>query len=332
MNKSIISVKNVSVQFKLRKGTIRAVDNVSIELEQNKITAIVGESGSGKTTLASTFLNYVTAPGEITQGDIHFSDRNVLELDEKQMQEFRWKKISMVFQAAQNALNPILTIEEHFLETFSHHYPHEKREDMVKKCTQLLENVRLDPVRVLASYPHELSGGMKQRVMIAFSLLLNPEVIILDEPTTALDVITQEYIFDILCRLHETINVTMVLLTHDIAVVAKVADNIGVMYAGCMVEYGDIFKVFENPLHPYTKGLIAAAPSLLDGYGERPDSNAVTPDLFNMPLGCPFFGRCEKAMDICRKSKPSMQDIDENHRVACHLYDGIFGEGGKSNV
>ena len=207
----------------------------------------------------------------------------------------------MVFQAAQNALNPVMTVREQFLETMQLHIDDYNETAAVKKMTELLGHVRLEAKRVLNAYPHELSGGMKQRVMIAFSMLLDPQMIILDEPTTALDVITQDYIFNILKQIHEETGVTMLLQTHDIAIVPKVAKRMGVMYAGHLVEIGEIRDMFKNPLHPYTRNLLQAAPSLLDELKERKPIIDAPPDILNPPLGCPFNPRCTSKNECCRK-------------------------------
>ena len=317
----LLTVENLCVDFPLRKGTIHAVDHVNLNIAQGKLTAIVGESGSGKTTLAKTFLQYVSAPGVITQGHIWFDGADLLACPAHKLHKYRWKEISLVFQASQSALNPVMTIQQHFWETFEQHMPGKKQADALPLFRQLLADVRLDPERVLGAYPHELSGGMKQRVMIAFAMLLSPRLIILDEPTTALDVITQAYIFDILAGLHEKSETTMVLLTHDIAVVARVADYIGVMYAGSLVEFGEIHQVFAHPAHPYTAHLIHAAPSLLDDFSEKESAFGAAPDLFHLPEGCPYAERCPRKTARCLSSRPGMRPIADDLRVACRLYD-----------
>jgi len=317
---NLVEIRDLTIDFPLRAGTIRAVNHVDLDIPKGKVTALVGESGSGKSTLASAIIGLVSVPGKIVSGQILYKGKDVLKMDNKELNKYRWKEVSMVFQAAQNSLNPVMTIREQFLETAQIHMENYDEDAALKKICELLGYVRLEANRVLDSYPHELSGGMKQRVMIAFSLLLDPQMIILDEPTTALDVITQDYIFNILKRIHEEMGITMFLQTHDIAVVAKVAERMGVMYAGYLVEIGGIRDMFYNAAHPYTKQLLQAAPSLLDELKERKPIMGTPPDPYNMPKGCPFHPRCIHAKPICEEQIPQMVDVAPDHKVMCHLY------------
>ena len=318
MSENIIEIKNLKIEFPLSFGTLHAVNNVDFNIPKGKITAVVGESGSGKTTMAMGIMKVASAPGIIKEGSVMFGKDDVLKYNNNQLMNYKWAKVSMVFQAAQNALNPVMLIKEQIIETAKAHNKNAKEEDILKKAKELMEFVRLEPERVLNAYPHELSGGMKQRVMIAFSLLLDPELVILDEPTTALDVITQDYIFDLLLQIHKKLNITMLLLTHDIGVVAKVADAVGVMYAGNMVEVGDVETIFKKPSHPYTANLINAAPSLIDDFKNKKTIIGVPPDLFNEPIGCPFRPRCEFATKKCEECRPSITNDGNGHIVACH--------------
>ncbi|MBS4219243.1 ABC transporter ATP-binding protein [Bacillus sp. FJAT-49711] len=326
MEQNLVEIRDLSVEFKLKRGTVRAVDHVSLDIPKGKVTALVGESGSGKSTLASAILKMVSSPGVISSGSINMYGNDILTFKQRALQQYRWSNVSMVFQAAQNALNPVVKIKNQFIETYLAHKKAPEKE-ILAKASQLLEYVRLEPKRVFESYPHELSGGMKQRVMIAFSLLLDPDLVILDEPTTALDVITQDYIFDILLKIHEELGITMLLLSHDISVVAKVADRIGVMYAGKVVEVGDIFQLFHNPKHPYTSGLIKAAPSLLEDLENTVPIGGSPPDLLNLPSGCAFHPRCQFATDTCTQVTPQMEAVGENHLTACHLYNVVEMKG-----
>lgn len=321
-----IQIRNLSLDFPLRKGTIHALNKVDFDIPAGKVTALVGESGSGKSTLATTLLNNVAAPGIITEGEIRYNGKNILDFDKDQLNKFRWEKVSMVFQGAQNVLNPLQTVFEQFFECYHVHYPNVSEEEVRKKTVYLLEQVRLDAKRVMASYPHELSGGMKQRVMIAFALLLDAKVVILDEPTTALDVITQDYIFNILSNIHKELGITMLIMTHDIAVLTKIADRVGVMYGGYLMEVGSIQQVFNHPLHPYSKDLVGAAPSILDELKERPPLSGTPLDLFNMPEGCAYCTRCTKCTDRCLKEKPELKKIGEDHYVACHRVEELNDE------
>ena len=226
----------------------------------------------------------------------------------------------MVFQASQSTLNPLMKIGEQFYETAYYHGVRQPYKEYRSRIAQLLESVRLDAPRVMDCYPHELSGGMKQRVMIAFALLLEPEVIILDEPTTALDVITQYYIFRILSEINREKGITMILLTHDIGVVAKFADYVAVMYAGRLMEYGTVYEVFDDRLHPYTDGLIRATPSLFADLSKMEAIGGEVPDLLALPEGCVFAPRCKACMEICKRERPQMHAAEEEHFVCCHRF------------
>jgi peptide/nickel transport system ATP-binding protein len=317
---TIISVKNLSLLFPLRYGTVKALRNVSIDIPRGKVTALVGESGSGKTTLATALMKLISFPGEITEGEILYQGKDVVKMTPQQLHRYRWEEIAMVFQAAQSALNPVMRVKDMIVETYLAHRPKTPEKRIVARISQLLEFVRLEPERILASYPHELSGGMKQRVMIAFSLLLEPKFLILDEPTTALDVITQDYIFEILARIRREMDVTMLLLTHDISVVAKVSDRIAVMYAGKIVEEGDIYKVFEQRKHPYTRQLIGSVPSIAEDAPSQIEVTSAPLDLFNLPAGCALIDRCPFAKPVCTKIESAPFVLSDDHRVFCHLY------------
>ncbi len=327
MAKNVVEVRDMTVEFRKPRGSLLAVNHVDFDLREGCVTALVGESGSGKSTLAFTILNIVNTTGRILSGEVLYDGRDILKLNKEALNKYKWRDVSMIFQSAQSALNPLMTIQQHFWETYAVHEPGAKESDVIPRFRQLLEDVRLDPDRVLKLYPHELSGGMKQRVMIAFSMLLQPKVIILDEPTTALDVITQDYIFSILDRIHSETGVSMMLLTHDIGVVAKVADRIAVMYAGRIVEVGDIFEVFRHTAHPYAHALITTAPSLLDRREDKEPIQGTPPDLIDLPPGCAFHPRCPYATDLCRTEVPQLTCIDGDHFAACH-YTGCIRKGG----
>lgn len=327
MNDILVKFNNITIEYILNKQHLKAINNVSLNIEKGKVTAFVGESGSGKTTLVSSLLSCISYPGKITGGEVEFIDKdspiNIATLSDKKINNFRWEKVSMVFQASQSTLNPLLTIYDQFYETAYYHGKIKNEEDKIvfdKKVEKLLDITKLDKRRILKSYPHQLSGGMKQRVMICFALLLDPELIILDEPTTALDVITQEHIFNQLVEINKTMGITMILLTHDIGVVAKIADNIAVLYAGSVMEYGDVYTIFRKRMHPYTKGLIEATPSLLVDPALIKPIPGNPPDIRNLPTGCPFHERCPKATDKCKTTKPLFEEIENNHFIACHLY------------
>jgi peptide/nickel transport system ATP-binding protein len=326
---NIIEIRNLSIKFPLRAGTIHAVNNVDFTLRRGSITALVGESGSGKTTMASVILNVLSNPGVISSGEVLYEGEDILKFSRERLRQYKWAEVAMVFQAAQNALNPLMTIREQMLETFHvHQYPHSDTKAL-DRIRELLAYVRLDAGRVLGCYPHELSGGMKQRVMIAFALLLNPKVLILDEPTTALDVITQDYVFDILYKIYDQFKITMLLLTHDIAVVARFAQYMNVMYAGYIVESGDIHRMFKAPRHNYTQQLLRSTPSLVDDLTERGENVGMPPDTLHLPEGCVFAGRCtENHVAVCAASRPPMVEFEPMQFIRCHIYAG----GGGGNV
>lgn len=332
MSEYIAEFKDVVIDYELRKYSLRAVNGFSLALRKGKITALVGESGSGKTTVASSLINCISEPGRVVSGQVlYFDDNRTIEvnkLNEKELNAFRWEKVSMVFQGAQSALNPVIKIFDQFYETMFVHNQYKNKKDRIlltkevakKKMVSLLEFVNLDPERVLYSYPHELSGGMKQRVMIAFALLCDPKIIILDEPTTALDVITQDFIFSILQKINREMGIAMLLLTHDIAIVSKYADYLGVMYGGRLMEYGTVEDVFEHRYHPYTKGLIDSTPSIKGDLSHLKPIEGVPPDLLNMPKGCKFNPRCDKCMNRCKEEEPTDYDV-KGSLVKCFLYD-----------
>lgn len=294
----IIEIKNLSIDYKTNRGLIRACDNVSVNIYRGDIVGMIGESGSGKSTLAAGILKTIRSPGRIAEGEIWYHTKNgeridLLQLSEQEYAKYRWTNITTVFQAAQNVLNPTLRIKEHFIETAMAHNSDKNltKNQILDKTKKLLSQVRLEE-RILNSFPHQLSGGMKQRTIIALSLLLEPDLLILDEPTTALDVITQWYIIDILRKIHEETGITMIFMTHDVSIIGSVVDRIGVMYSGQMVEYGKVEDVFGKPAHPYTLGLMNAVPSLKDDITTRKAIKGHPPNLLELPAGCRFGPRC----------------------------------------
>lgn len=321
---TLLQVEDLVVEFALERGILRAVNGVSLEIRQGEIFALVGESGSGKSTLAFALLGLVPPPGHIVGGRVLFRGTDVLQLNGEALREYRWRDVAMVFQAAQNVLNPVMRVVDHFLDTARDHGVTDAQE-VLAWARQLLEMVRLEPDRVLQAYPHELSGGMRQRVAIALSLLLKPRLLILDEPTTALDVVTQAYILEILSDVRRELDLTMLLLTHDMSVVAKVADRVGVLYAGRVMEVGDVETIFYRPRHPYTVGLISAAPSLVGDLDRKRPIPGSPPDLINPPPGCPFAPRCAYATDRCA-TMPPLVAVGSGHWVACHHWEEVHRE------
>lgn len=317
----ILEFRDICVDFPLSRGVLRAVDHVTLPIYRGEILGVVGESGSGKSTLACTALNIVSAPGSITNGQVLFEGENILNYTPNEKRQFNWHSVAMIFQAAQNSLNPILRIRDIFYETMHAHDGSVTKAQVMEKAARLLEQVRLSPEQVLPAYPHQLSGGMKQRTIIALSLLLDPKVLVLDEPTTALDVITQAYIMNILMDVHEDLGITMMLNTHDMAIVGKMADRIAVMYGGQIVEIGSTMDIFYNPRHPYTQGLIQAAPSLHDDVLQRKAIPGSPPDLISPPEFCRFGVRCASCISgACRNDvQPDLVEISPGHWTRCSL-------------
>ena len=327
---NLFEIRNLSVTYRMKKFDLRAVTEANLDIKAGKVTAIVGESGSGKSTLASAIISCLSEPGIVSGGNIYYygnaHQEDAAAFDRKRLSRYRWGEVSMVFQGAQSALNPLMTVKEHFIETFSVHNSTLKRREIREQCDrktrELLQFVSLDADRILDMYPHELSGGMKQRVMIAFAMLLDPKLIILDEPTTALDVIVQNNIFKILKQANREKGVSMLLLTHDIGVVAEFSDYVAVMYGGRIVEYGDVKTVFKSRSHPYTRGLIGATPSLTGDIMEMRSIPGQPPDIRQLPDGCVFHPRCEECFDKCRTDIPE-EIWDNGHMCACHLRENV---------
>ncbi len=327
----ILEIKNLSIDFKVNEKKLRAVDDLSMNIYRGDIVGIIGESGSGKSTLASGVLRTIRAPGKISEGEIIYNTPDgkkidLLKLSDKEYSKYRWTNITTVFQAAQNVLNPSLKIKEHFLETAWAHNPNMSDKDILAKAKDLFKSVRLEE-RILESYPHQLSGGMKQRTIIALSLLLEPDILILDEPTTALDVITQWYIIDILRKIHESTNITMIFLTHDVSIIGSVVDRLAVMYAGQLVEYGDVKDLFFRPTHPYTHGIMHAIPSLRDDISERKAIPGYPPNMLNLPHMCRFTPRCPIARagkcEGIKEKTDCMYDSNENQITRCYSWEKV---------
>jgi peptide/nickel transport system ATP-binding protein len=314
----LLEVSDLKVYYFTSRGVVKAVDNVGFSIRRGEILALAGESGCGKSTLGYALMRLVPPPGRIVSGSIKFNGVDVLGLSEEEFRKkIRWRGISMIFQGAMNSLNPVMKIGDQIAEIFRIHLGLPKQEG-IKRSRELLKMVGLDPEKVNA-YPHELSGGMKQRVVIAMALALNPPLIIADELTTALDVVVQAQILNLLKSLQREKGISMIVISHDLSLLAEIADSIAVMYAGKIVEYGSSDIVYKNPQHPYTLGLIDSIPRLSGGKTELKGIPGEPPDLINPPPGCRFHPRCPFAMDICRKEEPPIVELKHGHRVACWL-------------
>lgn len=322
----ILSIKGLSVEYKVRRGIVKAVRNVNLDLYRGESLALIGESGCGKTTLGLALINMVPNPGYIKEGQILYYGEskpyNVLSLDKENLRKFRWKEVSMVFQSALNALNPVLRIRDHMYDTARDHERITKA-DVQKRALELLELVQLEPERVMKSFPHELSGGMKQRALIAISLLLNPKVLILDEPTTALDILTQKNILKVLQDIKYKLGLSMIFISHDLSLAAELADMVVVMYAGRIVEVAEVNDLFYNPKHPYTVGLIRAVPTVTAEFRELIPIPGVPPDLIDLPNGCEFYSRCEYADEECTREEPELIEVSNDHQAACFHWEKV---------
>ncbi len=319
MSEPLLRVENLRVYYYSLRGIVKAVDNVSFEVNRGEVLGLAGESGCGKSTLGFALLRLVPPPGRIVGGKILFDGVDLVQLPDPVLRrDYRWKRISMVFQGAMNALNPVKTIGDQIAEAILIHEKGVSKEEALERAQKLLEMVGIDPRRV-KSYPHELSGGMKQRVVIAMALALNPDLVIADEPTTALDVVVQAQIINLLKRLKKEHNMAMILISHDLSLIAEMADKVAIMYAGKIVEYGPSDIIYERPAHPYTQLLLKSIPRLR-GPKKLVWIPGQPPDLRTPPAGCRFHPRCPYVMDICRKEEPPMIEIEPKHYVACWLH------------
>jgi len=315
----LLEVKNLKTYFYTTKGVVKAVDGVSFKLNKGEVLGIAGESGCGKSTTAYSLIRLVPPPGKIVDGELIFEGRDILKLSEEDFRkQIRWKKISMVFQGAMNALNPVYTVGDQIAEVLMLH-KHMTKEEAMKEVYKLLEMVGIDPKRA-KSYPHELSGGMKQRVVIAMALALRPPLVIADEPTTALDVVVQAQIMNLLKRLQREHQMSIILITHDLSLIAEMAEKVAIMYAGKIVEYGTAEQVFLNPQHPYTRGLLASIPRLTGDIHKLEFIPGVPPDLSNPPPGCRFAPRCKFKFEPCDKEEPPVIEVEPGHYVSCWLH------------
>lgn len=312
---ALLEVSNLTMHYTTRVGDVMAVDSVDFTLERGRALGLVGESGCGKTSIAMTILKLLPENARILGGQIRFDGVDLVPLSEDQMRKYRWDHISMVFQAAMNSLNPVYTVGDQILEAIQHHMPMKERVAR-KRIAELFNLVGLDPA-VMDQYPHEYSGGMKQRAVIAMALSCDPSIIIADEPTTALDVIVQDRILKQIDKIREELNMGMIYISHDIAVIAEVSDRIGVMYAGKMVEFADTHTIFKSPVHPYTYALMSTFPSVKGDKRELVELPGEPPNLIEPPLGCRFHPRCPRATAVCQEQEPVFTEVTNEHFCAC---------------
>ncbi|PNV79677.1 MAG: dipeptide/oligopeptide/nickel ABC transporter ATP-binding protein [Fervidicoccus sp.] len=318
---TVLEVSNLSTSYMTFRGVVRALEKVSLKLEKEEILGIAGESGCGKSTLAWSIMGLVPPPGKIIEGSVKIDGIDILKLPENERRKkILWEKISMVFQGAINSLNPVYTIGYQLAEPFIYHRNYTKKEAL-EKVRELLKMVGLNP-ELVKRYPHELSGGMKQRAVIAMALALEPSVVIADEPTTALDVVIQSQILNLMKKLKQEKRLSFILITHDMSVIAEMADKVAIMYAGRIVEYGSSDIIFNNPYHPYTRLLIKSIPRLRGPIEKLHYIPGEPPNLISAPPGCKFNPRCPQATERCRKEEPDLIEVEKGHFVRCWLYEG----------
>lgn len=317
----LLNIKNLKTYFYTEDGVIKAVDDVSLSIREGETLGVVGESGCGKSITAMSILRLIpNPPGKIIDGEIIFDGEDLTKVSDAHIRKIRGNKISVIFQEPMTSLNPVFTIGDQIIEAIVIHQ-NMNQEQARKKAIEMLKLVGIPRAEeVVDAYPHELSGGMRQRAMIAMAMACNPKLLIADEPTTALDVTIQAQILDLMRDLKNKTNTSIMLITHDLGVVAEMADHVVVMYAGKVVEEANVLEIFKNPMHPYTVGLLESKP-ILNQDKERLNSiPGQVPNPLNMPEGCYFHPRCSKAMDICRKQQPTLCTVKDGHKVACHLY------------
>ncbi|HQL01133.1 MAG TPA: ABC transporter ATP-binding protein [Smithellaceae bacterium] len=321
---ALLEIDNLQTVFSTGRGMLRAVDGVSIALNAGEVTGVVGESGCGKTMLALSILRLIPPNGRIQTGRIVFEGRDLLFLSEAQMRQKRGSDIGMIFQEPMTSLNPVLRVGEQIAEVVMLHRGLPRKQAQDESVRMLAEVGLPDPSRRAADYPHQLSGGMRQRVMIAIAMSCHPKLLLADEPTTALDVTVQAQILDLMAQLQKKNDMAVMLITHDLGVVARMAHRVAVMYAGRIVEMAAAADLFENPLHPYTKGLIESRPGAC---GKATSGNfklktiaGTVPSLYALPEGCRFSDRCDFASEACRQKEPDLLEVRTNHSVACVLH------------
>jgi peptide/nickel transport system ATP-binding protein len=318
---TLLDIRDLHVQYLTTRGPVKAVDGVSIHVNRGEVFGLAGESGSGKSTIAHAILRILHPPALITGGSVLFEGRDTLAMDDKELEAFRWKSVSIVFQSAMNALNPVMRISDQLTDVMQHHGV--KRAEARERARSLFDLVGIEPHR-LDSYPHQLSGGMRQRAVIAIALALNPSLLIMDEPTTALDVVVQKDILQQISSLKEKLGFSILFITHDLSLLVEFSTSIAIMYAGQIMEKAAARDLFDHPLNPYTVGLMNSFPSIT---GEKRHLTGIPgspPDLVSPPSGCPFHPRCGHAMPQCSAQMPQLSRPMPEHEVVCHLYKEVL--------
>lgn len=319
MSEKLLEIKDLVIHYETDAGVVEAVNGINLVLNKGQSLGLVGETGAGKTTTALGILRLLPdPPARIISGEIHFEGQDVLSMDKESLQKYRGRKVSMIFQDPMTSLNPVMTIGEQVMESLRIHEPHLTKEELTAKAQKTLEKVGIREER-FNDYPHQFSGGMKQRVVIAIALCCNPELLIADEPTTALDVTIQAQVLDMIRTLRNELQTSMILITHDLGLVVENCDAAAIIYAGEIVEYGNLVDIFQNAKHPYTIGLFGCIPSIDRNVRRLKPIEGLMPDPMNLPEGCPFHDRCEYCTEICKHKNPVAQEVSPGHIVKCHL-------------
>jgi len=317
---ALLDIQDLKTHYYTLSGPVKAVDGVSFQVDKGEGLGLAGESGCGKTTVALSILKILPTGGRIVGGEISFRGDNIVNLKEDVFRKkIRWKGISIVFQGAMNALNPVYKVGDQIVEAILTHEPDVSKHEAKNRVGKLLEMVGIEPSRA-NNYPHEFSGGMRQRALIAMSIACNPELLIADEPGTALDVIVQAQVLKLLRELKSKLNLAMILITHDLSIIAETCEKTVIMYAGKIAEYGNVVTIFKEPLHPYTQGLLGAFPSIRAAKRRMASIPGLPPDLLNPPSGCRFHPRCPFVMDVCKRKEPGLMAVRKgDHYVSCYL-------------
>ena len=312
----ILKIEDLVIQYDTDSGCVHALNGLSLTLREGETLGLVGETGAGKTTLARSIMGLIQCPpGKIVSGKILYRGEDLLTMKEKHRQSIRGKEISMIFQDPMTSLNPVTTVGDQIAEAVMAHEKISKKQAW-EKALEMLETVGINRERA-SDYPHQFSGGMKQRVIIAIALVLNPKILLADEPTTALDVTIQAQVLDTIQALRKKLDMSMILITHDLGIVAQTCEQVAIIYGGEVVEYADIFTIFENRMHPYTQGLFNSIPKLNEDVNRLVPIEGLMPDPTNLPTGCKFCTRCQHATDRCREEHPEMIDVGNGHLVRC---------------
>jgi len=316
---NILEIKNLAIEYSSDDEIVKAVNNVNMIIPKGKTLGLVGETGAGKTTTALSVLNLIPEPqGKVTSGEVFLAGDDILKMKEKRLLEIRGDKVAMIFQDPMTSLNPIKTVGEQIAEGIRIHSKLNKK-DAAVRAREMLELVGIPGDRIL-EYPHQFSGGMKQRVVIAIALACKPDLLIADEPTTALDVTIQAQVLKLINELKQSYDMSMLMITHDLGIVAEVCDEVSIMYAGRIVEHGNLEDIFDKKMHPYTKGLFDSLPDIEDRRSELKPIKGLMPDPTDLPSGCAFHPRCDFAKPECSQEQPKVTNISDTHYIECHLY------------